>query len=169
MNMRTAFRIDIVAAVLAFAALHVSVDAAAQQKNCIELTTVAETAQLYVNEQGRSATKLVPVGKAVPGDEIIWTVTARNVCDQAVGNVVVANPVPEHMTYVPNSALGIGTDVSYSLDGQDFKPLAALTVHASDGSTRAARADDVRYVRWAYANAFAPGATAFVRYRATLD
>ena len=44
-------------------------------------------------------------------------------------NVVIANPVPEHMTYVANSAMGTGTDIAYSLDGKEFK--ARPTLHGA--------------------------------------
>jgi uncharacterized repeat protein (TIGR01451 family) len=113
--------------------------------------------------------RLVPVGKAVPGDQIVWTITATNVCKTPTDNVVVANPVPEHMTYVANSAMGTGTDIAYSLDGKEFKSAAELQVRAADGTTRAARPDEYRVIRWTYKTAFAPGATAFVRYRAVVQ
>ena len=108
----------------------------------------------------------MPAGKVVPGDEVVWTITATNVCKTPTDNVVIANPVPEHMTYVADSAMGTGTDIAYSLDGKEFKSAAELQVRAADGTTRAARADEYRAIRWTYKNAFAPGATAFVRYRA---
>jgi len=155
----------ILLAALALSTTH----AVSAQDNCIQLTTVAETAQQYVNEKGQTATRLAPVGKALPGDEVIWTITAKNVCAKPVENVVVANPVPEHMSYVASSAIGVGTEIAYSLDGKDFKPLTALVVHAADGSTHAAKAEEIRHIRWTYTAAFAPGATAFVRYRATVD
>lgn len=143
--------------------------ALAQDKNCVELKTSADVEQEYVNDQGQTATRLVPAGKVVPGNEVVWTITARNVCDQPADRIVIANPVPEHMTYVANSAMGTGAELAYSLDGQDFKPAAALTVRDADGSSRAARADEYRAVRWTYQTAFAPGATAFVRYRASVQ
>jgi uncharacterized repeat protein (TIGR01451 family) len=141
----------------------------AQNKNCIELQTAAETEQAYTDEQGRAAKRLVPAGKIVPGDEVVWTITAKNVCDSAADNIVIANPVPEHMSYVANSAIGVGTTITYSLDGQLFKPATALNVSAADGSSRPARADEIRAIRWTYAAPFAKGATAFVRYRATVN
>jgi uncharacterized repeat protein (TIGR01451 family) len=137
----------------------------AQEKNCIELTTTAETEQEYVNAQGQKATRLVPAAKVLPGNEVVWTVTAKNVCSNPVDNVVVANSVPEHMTYVANSAMGVGTEITYSVDGEDFKPAAALTV-SDAGASRAARPDEYRHIHWTYQASFAPGATAFVRYRA---
>jgi uncharacterized repeat protein (TIGR01451 family) len=140
----------------------------AADKSCVELKTTGETEREVV-EQGQKVKRLVPVDKIVPGDEVVWTITATNVCKTPTENVVIANPVPEHMTYVANSALGTGTDIVYSLDGKQFKSAAELQVRAADGTTRAARPDEYRAIRWTYKNAFAPGATAFVRYRAVLN
>ena len=153
-------------ALLAIAAMCTGTAALAQE-NCIELKTTAETEQQYVNEQGEKATRLVPLTKALPGDEVVWTVTAKNTCAKSVEKVVVANPVPEHMTYVANSALGVGTAIAYSLDGEQFQPAAALVVNA--GAIRAATPEEYRAIRWTYQASFAPGATAFVRYRARVN
>jgi uncharacterized repeat protein (TIGR01451 family) len=142
--------------------------AAAQDKACVELKTAAETEQEVV-EQGQKVKRLMPVGKVVPGDEVVWTITARNVCDKPADNIVIANPVPEHMSFVASSAMGTGTDIAYSLDGKEFKGAAELVVREADGTARAARANEYRAIRWAYKGAFAPGATAFVRYRAIVN
>jgi len=146
----------------------ISAGAYAADKACVELKTSGET-ESEVVENGQKVKRLVPVGKAVPGDQIVWTITATNVCKTPTDNVVVANPVPEHMTYVANSAMGTGTDIAYSLDGKEFKSAAELQVRAADGTTRAARSDEYRVIRWTYKAAFAPGATAFVRYRAVVQ
>jgi uncharacterized repeat protein (TIGR01451 family) len=152
---------------VAAALLLLATSAFAQGKACIELTTAAETEQ-EVAEQGQKVKRLVPVGKVVPGNEVVWTITAKNVCDKPAENVVVANPVPEHMSYVAGTAVGTGTDIVYSLDGKSFKSAADLVVRADDGSSRPARADEYRAIRWTYKAAFAPGAVAFVRYRAVV-
>jgi len=110
----------------------------------------------------------VPVTKAVPGDEVVWTITAKNICGTPADNVVIANPVPDHMTYVANSAMGTGAEIGYSVDGKEFKNASDLQVRAADGTTRAAHADEYRAIRWTYKTSFAPGATAFVRYRAVV-
>jgi uncharacterized repeat protein (TIGR01451 family) len=149
------------------ALLLASTTALAQDKACVELKTTAETEQEVV-EQGRTVKRLVAAGKVVPGNEVVWTITARNVCDQAADNIVIANPVPEHMSYVAGTAMGTGADIAYSLDGKAFKRAAELTVPEADGTTRAARADEYRAIRWTYKGAFAPGTTAFVRYRAVV-
>lgn len=150
------------------ALLLISAAVRAQTANCIELTTVAETAQEYVDAQGRKATRLAPVGKALPGDEVVWTITAKNVCDEPVDDVVIANPVPEHMTYIATSAMGVGTAITYSIDGKEFKAVDTLTV-SDAGVKRAAKPEEYRAIRWTYQASFAPGATGFVRYRARVQ
>jgi uncharacterized repeat protein (TIGR01451 family) len=139
---------------------------AAQEQGCIELKTTAEIEQEYVNEQGQKAKRLAPANKVTPGDEVVWTITARNVCAKPAENIVIANPVPEHMTYVPGSAIGVGATITYSLDNKEFKDAGALTVRDANGAARPARPDEYRAVKWTYTAPFAPGATAFVRYRA---
>ena len=151
----------IVAAVL----LTLTAGAYAADKACVELKTSAATEQEVI-EQGQKVRRLAPAGKVLPGDEVVWTITATNVCKTPTDNVAIANPVPEHMSYVAGSATGTGADVAYSLDGKEFKSAAELQVRAADGTARAARADEYRAIRWTYKATFAPGATAFVRYRA---
>ena len=58
----------------------------------------------------------MPAEKIVPGDEVIYTVSATNICDEPADNVVIDNPVPEHMDYLANSAIGPGTEVTFSID-----------------------------------------------------
>jgi uncharacterized repeat protein (TIGR01451 family) len=156
-------------ALLATVLLGAASAAFAQDKDCIELQTVAETEQQYVDEQGNKATRLVPAGKIVPGDQVVWTITAKNICDAPAQNVVIANPVPEHMSYVAASAMGVGTQITYSIDGNQFLAADALKVNEANGTSRAARPDEYRAIRWTYVAPFAKGATAFVRYRATVN
>ena len=81
--------------------------AVAQDQGCILLKTVAEIEQVTTDERGEQSTQLVPVEKIVPGNEIVYTVSATNICDQAAEHVVIDNPVPEHMNYIANSAIGL--------------------------------------------------------------
>jgi len=152
-------------AIVAALLLTVTAGVYAADPACVELKTSAEIEREVV-EQGQKVMRLAPAGKVVPGDEVVWTITATNVCKTPTDNVVIANPVPEHMTYVANSAIGTGTDIAYSLDGKEFDGGTDLQVRTDDGTLRVARAFEYRAIRWTYKNAFAPGATAFVRYRA---
>ncbi len=117
---------------------------------------------------GEKSTKLVPASKVVPGVEVIWTVTANNICKQPSDKVTINNAVPEHMTYVANSAMGPGSDITYSVDGKTFGTADQLTVK-EDGGQRQARADEYRHIRWIFKNSLQPGAQAFARFRAVLN
>jgi uncharacterized repeat protein (TIGR01451 family) len=166
MNMHTFIKFSVLSLLLC------ALNAQAQQpatKLCIELKNDAQMEQHYTDAQGKHATRLVTPAKVVPGNEVIYTITATNVCDKPAGNVVINNPVPEHMSYVMNSAMGVGTDITYSLDGKSFARLETLSIKNADGSTRAPRADEIKSLRWVYSTPINAGQSGFVRFRATLN
>ncbi len=138
------------------------------EQGCIVLKSVAETEQVVVNAKGEKTTKLVPAATAVPGVEVIWTVTANNICKVPSDKVAINQAVPEHMTYVANSAIGPGADVEFSVDGKTFAAADQLNV-VENGVTRKARADEYRHIRWSFKNSLAPGAQGFGRFRAILN
>ncbi len=152
----------------ALSLLLASVAAHAQDKACVTLKTDGQKEERYTDAQGKPATRLVPPGKVLPGDEIIWTITATNTCSKPADKVVVNNNVPDHMIYVADSAMGVGTEITFSLNGRDFLKASDLTVSEA-GKTRPARADEIKSLRWVFGNAFAPNAVAFVRYRAKVQ
>ena len=121
-----------------------------------------------LDEKGEKKKVLVPAGKVVPGTEVVWTVTASNVCKQASDSVTINNAVPEHMTLVPSSAVGPGSHVTYSLDGKSFAPAGKLMVQ-ENGAPRPARADEYKHIRWEFKNSLAPGARANASFRAVLN
>jgi uncharacterized repeat protein (TIGR01451 family) len=152
------------------ASVLLSVNAFAQsaERGCIELKTVAELRQSYVDETGKSATRLVPIAKVVPGDEVVWTITASNVCAKPAADVAITNAVPAHMHYLGDTAFGPGADIEFSLDGKSFAGPQALLVAAADGTTRPARADEYSYIRWVLGRPMGPSESLIVRYRAVV-
>ena len=157
-----------IAFLIAVIALSVAAQAFAQGQGCIVLKSVAEIEQEVVNDKGDKSKKLVPVTKAVPGVEVIWTVTAQNTCKQPSEQVKIDNAVPAHMTYVPNSAVGPGSDITFSVDGKTYASAADLTV-VENGATRVARTDEYQHIRWVLKDPLAPGAQAMARFRAVLN
>ena len=155
-------------AIVALITCGFTAQAFAQAKDCIELKTTAAVEKEVVNDKGEKSKVLVPAGKVVPGTEVVWTVTANNVCKQPSDKVTINNPVPEHMTLVANSATGPGSQVTYSLDGKTFAPAGQLTVQ-ENGVTRPAHADEYKHIRWEFKNSLAPGASAIARFRAVLN
>lgn len=153
---------------LALVACALSGQSFAQSKDCILLKSTAEVEKETVNDKGAKSKSLVPAGKVIPGTEVVWTVTANNVCKQASDKVTINNPVPDHMTLVPGSATGPGSDITFSVDGKTFAAAGALTVQ-ENGAARPARSDEYKYIRWEFKNSLAPGASAFARFRAVLN
>ncbi len=135
---------------------------------CIELKSVAETEESYRDDKGQQVVRRVPAAKVVPGTQVIWTLSATNVCATAAGQVFIDNPVPEHMTLVTDSVRGTGADISYSLDGKVFAASEQLRVTEVDGTTRQPRADEYTHVRWSFRNSIGPGQLAAASFRATV-
>ena len=97
-------------------------------QGCILLKSTAEVAKEVVDAKGVKSVQMVPAVKVAPGVEVTWTVSANNICKLPSEKVTINNAVPEHMTYVANSAMGPGSDITYSLDGKTFGTPEQLTV-----------------------------------------
>jgi uncharacterized repeat protein (TIGR01451 family) len=138
------------------------------EQGCISLKTEAQVVEHYVDAQGNAATRLVAAAKVVPGDEVVWTIVANNICSAPAADIAITNAVPAHMHYVADTAFGPGSAIQFSLDGQAFADAAALVVEEADGSTRAARADEYSHIRWTLDHAMGPSESLMVRYRATV-
>jgi uncharacterized repeat protein (TIGR01451 family) len=142
----------------------------AQKKSCIVVRTVAETQQTIGDDRGHKRVRVLPTDKIAPGDQVIYTVSATNVCNQPAENAVIEIPVPEHMAYVGGSAMGPGTEVTFSVDGgYSFGKPAALKVKMPEGVPRSALARDYTHIRWVMAKPLQPEAVAFARFRAVLE
>lgn len=141
----------------------------AQEPGHLELKTTAQKQETVVDEEGNRKTRLVPVATAVPGDEIVYTVTFTNISDAEADNVRVTNPIPEQMAFIQGTAFGPGTDVSFSVDGgETFGAPEELTITDPEVGQRVAAADEYTHVRWELKASLDAGAQGIARYRAKL-
>jgi len=132
----------------------------------ISIKAIAEVEQTS-QAHGLDTTKLMPADRVVSGDTVIYTLEVRNTASISVPRPVVTYAVPEHMTYTPDSAVGPGTRVTYSVDaGRSFDAPENLRVQEPDGQLRAATAADYTHIRWQLKNALKGNSVAFVRFRA---
>ncbi len=117
----------------------VSGSALAEEKGHLELKTTAQQEIEKFNEEGKKVVERVPAAKVIPGDVVIYTISYKNISEEAAENVFITNPVPEHMTYVDGSVEGEGTVITFSADGgATYAAPDALRVTSPDNSSRPA-------------------------------
>ena len=134
--------------------------------NPLAIKLIAEV-ELRSAEQGRETAKLAPADRVVPGDRLIYTLEVRNTATTTLPAPIVDTPVPAHMRYVADSAVGPGTQVSYSVDGgQTFDVPENLKVAGPNGELRPAESADYTHIRWQFKNSLKANSVAFVRFRA---
>ena len=134
--------------------------------NSLEIKSIAEVESRSI-QAGREVVKLIPADRVAPGDRVIYTLEVRNIGAAALSAPSITYPIPEHMRYVADSAVGPGAEVSYSVDaGQSFEAPENLKVLGPDGRPRLAVAADYTDIRWQLKNSLKPNSVAFVRFRA---
>jgi uncharacterized repeat protein (TIGR01451 family) len=115
----------------------------------LQVTSSIMAEQKRAAADGTTRVTLVPARKVVPGDRVVFSLAYRNTGTQALGNVVIDNPVPKGIVYRAPAAGSPAPEVS--VDGKSYGALAALRVKASGGALRSAEPDDVSHVRWTLA------------------
>ena len=131
----------------------------------VALNTSAEL-QVKVIAEVEAKSQLTPAERVMPGDYMIYTLEVTNVGSRAVANPVVTNPVPAHMLYIADSAVGPGAEVTFSVDGgRSFDRPENLQLASTDAGLRPAVAADYTHIRWQLRNALKAQSIAFVRFR----
>lgn len=158
--------VRILMSVVALLALGVS--AQAQEQGHLDVQTVVHKEQVTMNEAGEAETELVPAETVLPGENVVYTTTFRNISEESADNIVITNPIGASLVYVEGSAFGPGADIEFSVDGgQTFATRDALTV-TEDGATRPAEAKDFTHIRWVMAQELAAGSQGVTRFSAML-
>jgi hypothetical protein len=138
----------------------------AAQNDKISVRAIAEVA-VKISQSGRETPRLQPADRVVPGDEVIYTLEIRSTTAMVQPPPTVDYPVPEHMRYVADSAVGAGAVVSYSIDGgRTFARPEELFVTGEDGKKRPATAEDYTHIRWRLKHILKGNSVAFARFRA---
>lgn len=136
----------------------------------IELRNVAEVEQDVKTADGKVEKQRVPAQKAVPGTEVIYTSTFRNVGKRSAGNVSIVNPVPANTTLVGGSAYGANTEITFSADGgKTWAAADKLTVMGADGKRRPAALSEFTHIRWVYRGELPAGKQGAVGFRVVVN
>jgi uncharacterized repeat protein (TIGR01451 family) len=111
-----------------------------------------------------------PEAASVPGDVIEYRLTFTNHQDGPVSDVVLNDPIPSGLVFVPGSVTGSREDlvIEYSIDdGASWSPRPEVEVEGPGGvERRPAPAEAYTHVRWTVTGSVNPGAQVTARFRA---
>jgi uncharacterized repeat protein (TIGR01451 family) len=134
----------------------------------ISVKAIAEVAA-KTSQNGRELVHLQPADRVVPGDKLVYTLEIRNTTATALPPPTIDYPIPEHMRYVADSAVGAGAQVTYSIDGgRSFARPEELFVAGADTEKRPATADDYTHIRWQLKHMLKGNSVAFARFHAVV-
>lgn len=140
------------------------------EQGSIELKTIGEKEIRIVDENGEEKIKRVPASLVTPGEEVVYSIYAKNVGTEPAENVVVTDPIPANMSYRGGTATGDGTQITFSVDqGKSYDVPENLIVLDENGTPRQAGPGDYTHIRWQRSGPLAPGETQRVEFRARLD
>ncbi len=101
----------------------------------------------------------------LPDDVILYEIVFENISNQEISNIVINNPVANNSKYRDSSANGDSTDITFSVDGENFAAADALTVKDKSGKSWQAKPEDYTAIRWIYKKALKPGEKSKVTYK----
>lgn len=167
-NKRGPMKLTLVAAL---AALSLAITAApARAESPIHFQSLAEVETIVATASGERQVVRKPAATVVPGTVVIYSNIVTNNGAEAAQDLVIANPVPEHMHYLPGSASEEGAEVTFSVDGGlSFDLAENLTVAGPAGTPVPAPASEYTHIRWVLTRPLPPGASAQVEFRARLQ
>ncbi|MDF1524728.1 MAG: hypothetical protein RRA15_00295 [bacterium] len=115
----------------------------------VKLTSEVLREVVTVDGSGTKITQLVPATSAMPGEVLTLKINYINEGDEEATDIILTNPIPEHMVYQGGSAEREGANTTYSVDGGGTYGLPEfLTVTGDDGQKRKAIPYDYTHIRW---------------------
>jgi uncharacterized repeat protein (TIGR01451 family) len=137
------------------------------EPGAIKISSIAEKETEVIDKNGNKTSKRTRVDTAVPGDEIIYTITFENISTKPASNIVITNPIPNDTTYI--SATGVNTEITFSIDGNNqYATPDKLIVTTKEGVTRLAVPSDYSHLRWVYTVELGVDKTSQVSFRAVI-
>lgn len=116
----------------------------------LEMTSAREVVE-EIN--GKEIRKIVPATKFEPGQTLIYTIKYRNEGDEKATRVAINNPIPKDTVYVIGSAVGVGSEIAFSIDGgKSYKQPTLLTYEITGPDGKAAKKiaapEEYTHVQW---------------------
>lgn len=115
--------------------------------------SISASKEVVETVNGIRTVKRVPATTATIGDVLTYTLSYSNKGDEAATEAVVDNPISAETSYIDNSAVGAGANITFSIDkGKTYKKPALLTyeIKQPNGAVQkyTARPEEYTHIRW---------------------
>lgn len=153
---------------LALAALLSTSAIAETEKQGLELLLKAEKEISITQANGDILTTYTSPDTVIPGDFIVYTVKYINHGPDEASDVVISNPISEHLEYQKGSAAKQGTIVKFSVNnGQDYNTPDNLFL-TKNGEKVPATINDYTNIQWQLLSSVAPNDSGEIHYKVKL-
>ena len=156
-------------------ALSLAVPAAAEDTEVprVEVRVEVEREIVQARADGRRVSRREPVRTVVPGDVLVYTLSAHNVGHAPALNPRLQDPVPEGTVLIPDSVALEGTTVMASLDeGTSWQRFPVLVERETAGGGRESvpvPASAYTHLRWVLDGTLDPGEQQQVSFKVTIQ
>jgi len=137
-----------------------------QPKVTLNLT---EEKEVKVFKEGKWIEEKVPVEKVNNQDTLVYTITYVNKGKTGAKAISIVDPIPEGTVYLPESAVGKGSEITYSIDGgKRYQPHPVKYMITKPDGTReekVASADMYTNIRWVVKELVLPGQKGQVSFK----
>lgn len=142
---------------------------AANAGSPITITSLVNELVQQVDANGQSRLVAVNPDRIVPGDRVMYTTNVTNNGGKASDNIVITNPIPQHVRYLGGTAQGNNFTIVYSVDGgNQWGQPEQLRVRQADGQVRQAQPAEYTHIRWQYRAALQPAEAQQISFQAQL-
>lgn len=132
----------------------------------VRLVAEAKQEVIKTAPDGSTTREWVDIDRIVPGDTVVYIITAHNEGAEEVTGIVLDDPIPADTEFVSGSAVAPNAEIRFSADGGDsFDAAESLTLVEEDGTSRIATNRDYTHIRFALNYPVAPGDTARVHFK----
>ena len=154
--------------ITAMAAL-LTVVAFAQQASPISLDVLSKKVVAVTADDGSKTEKLEAITKVLPGEIVQYELVCKNNGSEPAERVVIGNPLPANMLYIPGSATTEGAALRFSADGGGvYSAFEELKVNDPNVGERPARIEEITHIQWTFEEPLKPGSAKVVVYRTRL-
>ncbi len=134
-------------------------------EGAIRFSNNAYKQEIGTDKNGNKTFNYVEPSLVLPGDVILYEIGFENISKDVISNIVINTPLPNNSKYRAGSVTGNATEITFSLDGKEYKEADALIVKDKSGKSWLAKPEEYKAIRWVYKKALKPGEKGKVTYK----